>query len=212
MNYFLKAFEKKNSIYIFKYLILSIAIVIFIEGISFFLNLEEPKSSKIEERFFSNLIWSCIGAIFFSPLLEEVAFRLPLQKTKYFVISIVTCFIFLLSSNFFYHQVTIALFIVMILVNQFENKFCPRLTKVLLVSFSIMSFVIIHFDNYDIEELKLLKHLEIVFLFMPQFVISIILTKVRLETSFANTIIIHSLYNLIILTLAFFLTINTFYY
>jgi hypothetical protein len=143
-----------------------------------------------------------LGAVFFSPVLEEVAFRLPLQKTKYFVISIVTCFIFLLSSKSFYRQVIIAFFIVMILVNQFESKFFSRLIKVLLVSFSIMSFVIMHFDNYHIEELNLLNYLEIVFLFMPQFIMGIILTKVRLETCFLNTVIIHSLYNLLILTLA----------
>lgn len=204
MNYLLKTFTKKNIIYILKYLALCITIIVFIEIVSFFLNLEEPKSSKIEERFFTNLIWSCIGAIFLSPLLEEVAFRLSLQKTKYFIISIVACFVFLLSSKSVYHQIIITLFIVIILVTQFENKFYPQLTKALLVSFSIMSFVIIHFANYNREELNLLNHLELVFLFMPQFIISIILTKVRLETCFLNTLIIHSLYNLIILTMAIF--------
>lgn len=67
-----------------------------------------------------------------------------------------------------------------------------------------MSFVMIHFDNYNEEELNHLNHLELVFLFMPQLIFSIILTKVRLETCFLNTLIIHSLYNLIILTLALF--------
>lgn len=198
-------FDKKSIFYILKYLSIAVFTVLIVELLKYGFDISEPKSSKIEERFFNNLIWSCIGAAFFSPLLEEVAFRLPLQKTKYFVISIVTCFTFLLSLKFFYYQVIIALFIVMILVNQFENKFCLRLTRVLLISFSIMSFVIIHFDNYDIEELDLLNYLEIVFLFMPQFIISIILTKVRLETCFLNTIIIHSLYNLIILILALFI-------
>ncbi|OXG01555.1 hypothetical protein BC749_10487 [Flavobacterium araucananum] len=135
MNSFLKTFGKKNIIYIFKYLVLSIGIVLFIESISFFLNLEEPKGSKIEERFINNLIWSSIGAIFFSPLLEELAFRLSLKKSKYFVISIVICFVFLLSSKFIYHQIIISLFIVMILVNQFENIIYHGLTKVLLVFF-----------------------------------------------------------------------------
>lgn len=204
MNYFLKTFEKQNVIYIFKYLALSIAIVGFIEILSFSLNLEEPKSSKIEERFFDNLIWNCIGAVLLSPLLEETAFRLSLKRSKYFVISIFACLVFLLSSQSVYDQIIITLFIVMILVNQFENKFYPQLTKLLLVSFSIMSFVIIHFANYNREELNILSHLELVFLFMPQFIVSIILTKVRLETYFLNTVIIHSLYNLTILTLALF--------
>lgn len=204
MHYFLKTFEKKNIIYIFKYLALSIATVVFIEIMSFFLNLEEPKSSKIEERFFDNLIWSCIGAVLLSPLLEEAAFRLSLKRSKYFIISILACLVFLLSSQSVYCRIIITLFIVMILVNQFVNNFYPQLIKFLLVSFSIIGFVIIHFANYKREELNLLNHLEIVCLFMPQFIISIILTRVRLETCFLNSVIIHSLYNLIILTLALF--------
>lgn len=203
MNYLLKTFEKQNIIYIFKYLVLSIAIVVFIKILSFSLNLEEPKNSKIEERFFDNLIWSCIGAILLSPLLEEAAFRLSLKRNKNFIISILACLVFLLSSQSVYHQIIITLFIIMILVNQFVNNFYPQLTKLLLVSFSIIGFVIIHFANYKTEELNLLNDLEIVFLFMPQFIISIILAKVRLETCFLNSVIIHSLYNLIILTLAF---------
>lgn len=202
MNYFLTAFQKKNIIYILKYVLLCIVIVLFIEGIKLLLDLEESINNKLEESFFNNLNWSCFGAVFLSPLLEEIAFRLSLRRNMYFVASIIICLIFLLSSRYIYTQVSCTVFIILVLVNQFKKNFSPRLIEILLICFSVMSFVTVHFDNYDKVELDLLNPFAIVLLFIPQFVLCIILTKVRLQTCFINSLIIHSLYNLIILTFA----------
>lgn len=145
------------------------------------------------------LLWSCF---FFSPLLEETAFRLSLRRNVYFSASIITCLVFLLSSTYIYTQVSCILFILLILVNQYKKNFSHRLIEILLICFSVISFVLIHFDNYDKGELNSLNTFEIGLLFMHQFILCIILTKVRLETCFINSLIIHSLYNLIILTFA----------
>lgn len=196
--------QKKNILYIIRYLVISISIVLFIEGIKFFFKLEEPIHNKIEDNFYNNLFWNCLGVVLFSPLLEELAFRLSLKTNRYYLISVIASFIFLLSSKFILTQVICAFFIVIILINQFENKFLQPLVKSLLVIFSLLSFVLMHFDNYDKQELGVLSPFEAIFLFMPQLILGIILTKIRMETYFMNALIFHSIYNLIILTLALF--------
>lgn len=202
MNCFLTVFQKKNSIYILKYVLLCTVIVLLIEGMKVLLDFEQVISNKLEESCFNNLIWSCFGAVFFSPLLEETAFRLSLRRNVYFPASIIICLVFLLSSTYIYTQVSWILFMLLILVNQYKKNFSHRLIEILLICFSVISFVLIHFDNYDKRELHSLNPFEIVLLFMHQFILCIILTKVRLETCFINSLIIHSLYNLIILTFA----------
>ena len=63
-----------------------------------------------------------------------------------------------------------------------------------------MAFVSVHFDNY---ELNILRIVDIVILFLPQFVLALILTKIRVQTCFRNSIIFHSVYNIIVLLFAF---------
>jgi hypothetical protein len=197
-------FEKKNIFYILKYLSVVVIVGIVTEILRFILSIDEPTSSKVEESFLKNMFWGSIGIVLVGPLLEEVVFRLPLKKNSYYIISITLCLFLFLSSSLFFLRIICLLYIGAILLYQFGKKSPTSLTKNIITILSIVAFVSLHFANYQEEQLNSLTFFSKIFLFIPQLVVGLILTAVRLKTFFLNTVIIHSLYNLIILTLALF--------
>ena len=106
----------------------------------------------------------------------------------------------MLSSKFILTQVICSLFIGSLILYQFNVKI--YLTRFILIVLSVLAFVFAHFDNYNENELKILGNLDFVMLFIPQFILALILTKIRLQTGFLNSVIFHSLYNFFILSLA----------
>lgn len=173
-----------------------------IEMLRVTLNINEPTSSKVEESFFRNMFWGSIGIVLVAPILEEIAFRLPLKKNSYYLISITFCFLFFLSASFVFLKVICFIYIVAVLAYQVSKKLSVGITKSIMIILSITTFVSLHFDNYQGEQLNSLNVFSKIFLFLPQLIIGFILVKVRLKTLFLNAVIIHSLYNLIILTFA----------
>ena len=125
---------------------------------------------------------------------------MPLKKNNYFWISILFSLVFLLSSNFTIVKIICLLFGASIIIYQFFDKFI--LPHYILIVFSIITFVSIHFGNYAKNEFQVLSLIDLIFLFLPQFFIAIILTKIRIQTSLFNSIIFHSIYNFIILLFA----------
>jgi len=205
MNNYSDFFNKKNVFYIFKYSFIAVFVALVVEISKFFFDIEEPKSAKIEEVFFSNIIRSSISIVLISPILEEITFRLPIKKSNYYATSIILCLFFLASSSFIFVKTICLLFTGVVLVYQRSELSYTNLLKNVIIVLSMLTFVVIHFDNYEIEQLKALNSVSLVILFIPQLVICMILTKVRLETCLLNCIVIHSLYNLLIVTLGFFL-------
>jgi hypothetical protein len=190
--------NKKNAIYIFRHLILAITFVLLIELLKYVFNVVEPEVSVLKENFLENFACSFFGVVAISPILEEVVFRLPLKKNNYYWVSIIFSLLFFLTSKYIVTQIMCLLFVGSIIVYQFYDKI--NLFRHILIILSIMAFVSVHFDNY---ELNIFRIVDIVILFLPQFVLSLILTKIRVQTCFRNSIIFHSLYNLIVLLFAF---------
>ena len=190
--------DKKNVIYIFRHLILAITFVLLIELLKCVFNVVEPEASAIKEKFLGNFVWSFIGVVAISPILEEVVFRLSLKKSNYYWVSILFSFLFFLMSKYIVTQIMCFLFVGSIIIYQFYDKI--NLIRYILIIMSIMAFVSVHFDNY---ELNILRIVDIVILFLPQFVLALILTKIRVQTCFRNSIIFHSVYNIIVLLFAF---------
>lgn len=192
--------DKKNSFYLLKHLLVGLIVVSVVEIIKYNLNFIEPESNRLKDEFMSNIIFSLVAVLFLSPVIEELVFRLPLKKDAYFVISIVTSFIFFLSSNFLFIKIIIGIFIAFIIVYQFYRD--SIILKRVLISMSIIAFTIVHFDNFNSNLLNNIGLFNLIILFSPQFFLAILLTKIRLETRFINAVIFHSLYNLTILSLS----------
>ncbi|WP_427871524.1 CPBP family glutamic-type intramembrane protease [Flavobacterium sp. MMS24-S5] len=199
-------FEKKNIFYILKCLSVVVIVGIVTEILKFILSIDEPTSSKVEESFFKNIFLGSIGIVLIAPILEEIVFRLPLKKNNHYLSSITLCVFLFLSASLFFLRIMCLLYIGAILLYQFDKKLVMPdcLTKNIIIVLSIVTFVSLHFANYQEEQLNSLPVFSKIFLFLPQLVVGLILTAVRLKTFFLNAVIIHSLYNLIILTLALF--------
>lgn len=200
MIYKSKVLSKKNIVYLFRYLVLAIVFILGIELMRYLLDIKDPDSNKIKDAFLSNFGWSLFGAIIFSPIVEEVSFRLSLKRNNYYWLSIVFCLVFLFSTNFIVTKIICLLYIGITILHQFNNK--PSLIKNGIIVLSVFAFLCVHFDNYNMNELRTLSSLSVITLFLPQFMIALIITKIRLQTCFLNSIIFHSLYNFFILSLA----------
>jgi membrane protease YdiL (CAAX protease family) len=166
----------------------------------YLLDIKDPESNKLKDAFLSNFAFAFFSAVIISPIVEEVGFRLSLKRNKYYWLSIVFCLVFLLSTNFIVTKIICLLYIGMTILHQFNNK--TNLIKNGTIVLSVLAFLCAHFDNYNENELKTLGSLSVIILFLPQFMIALIITRIRLQTCFLNSIIFHSLYNFFILSLA----------
>ena len=193
-------FDKNNVFYFLRHLAVMISFVVIIEVLKYLFNIVDPINNKLKDEFLLNFVWSSFGVIIISPIFEEIIFRLPLKKNNYFWVSIVFSLVFLLSSNFTIVKIICLLFVVSIIMYQFFDKFI--LLHYILIVFSVITFVFVHFGNYDRNEFNVMRLVDLIFLFLPQFFIALVLTKIRLQTSLLNSIIFHSIYNFIILLFA----------
>ena len=99
----------KNGVYIFKHLVLAIILVSGVELLKNCLNVVEPDSNRLRDEFMSNFIFSFFGAIFFSPIIEELLFRLSLRKGDFYIISLFASTIFLITSNFMFVKIIVTI-------------------------------------------------------------------------------------------------------
>ena len=197
--------KTKNLFYLFKHLLYALVFVSVVELIKYHLNIVEPDNNKLKEEFMSNFIFSFFVAICLSPIIEELVFRLPLIKGDYFIISIVLSFIFLTTSSYIFVKIILSLFVALFVFYQFYNH--SNTLQCILIITSILAFVIIHFDNFNKKDLENYGLINTIFLFLPQFFLAILITKIRMETTFINAVVFHSFYNLTILSFALFFNI-----
>lgn len=197
--------KTKNLFYLFKHLLYALVFVSVVELIKYHLNIVEPDNNKLKEEFMSNFIFSFFVAICLSPIIEELVFRLPLIKGDYFIISIVLSFIFLTTSSYIFVKIILSLFVALFIFYQFYNH--SNTLQCILIITSILAFVIIHFDNFNTKDLENYGLINTIFLFLPQFFLAILITKIRMETTFINAVVFHSFYNLTILSFALFFNI-----
>ncbi|MDN3675513.1 CPBP family glutamic-type intramembrane protease [Flavobacterium branchiarum] len=200
MIYKSEVLSKKNIAYLFIYLILALVFILGIELVRYLLDIKDPDSNKLKDAFLSNFTFAFFSAVILSPIIEEVGFRLSLKRNKHYWLSIVFCLVFLLSTNFMVTKIICLLYIGITILHQFNNK--TNLIKDIAIVLSVLTFLCVHFDNYNENELRALGSLDLLMLFLPQFVIGLIITKIRLQTCFLNSIIFHSFYNFFILSLA----------
>lgn len=200
MIYKSEVLSKKNIAYLFIYLILALVFILGIELVRYLLDIKDPDSNKLKDAFLSNFTFAFFSAVILSPIIEEVGFRLSLKRNKHYWLSIVFCLVFLLSTNFMVTKIICLLYIGITILYQFNNK--TNLIKDIAIVLSVLTFLCVHFDNYNENELRALGSLDLIMLFLPQFVIGLIITKIRLQTCFLNSIIFHSFYNFFILSLA----------
>ena len=193
-----KVFSKGNCNYLLKHLFVTIFLVSLIEILKKHLKFSEPSHIIGDENvdFFLILI-----LVIIFPLIEEIAFRLPIKKNNFFWLSILFCMIFLLTSKFIFIKLLLLIFIVLILINQFLKK--NNLFVNSTIFFSALCFLVIHFDNYDKQKLLIMTQIDFFLLFFPQLLIAFIFTKVRIQTFFVNAVLLHIAYNFIILMLSF---------
>lgn len=157
---------------------------------------------KINVTVFQTLSWSVLPLFLkvnlFAPVLEELAFRLPLfqNQTKlligaiflFFVVPLTfkggfasqSCLIILSIGTFYY---------VFLLFFQFRNK-------LLTIYFSSLIFGLAHLVNYPL--LSLDNIIPTLFDIIPQMICGILLAKLRLSRGLLYSIYFHIIINLII--------------
>jgi hypothetical protein len=197
--------KTKNLVYLFKHLLYALVFVSVVELLKNYLNVVEPDNNKLKEEFLSNFIFSFFVAICLSPIIEELVFRLPLIKGDYFIISIILSFIFLTTSSYIFVKIILSLFVGLFIFYQFYTH--SNTLRYILIITSILAFVLIHFDNFNAKDLESYGLINTIILFLPQFFLAILITKIRMETTFINAVVFHSFYNLTILSFALFFNI-----
>lgn len=193
-----KVFSKNNIIYLLKHLLVAIFLVSLIEILKKYLKFTEPSHIIGDENIDFFLI---IVLVIIFPVIEEIAFRLSIKKNNFFWLSILFCLLFLLTSKFIIIKLLLLIFIVLILINQFLKK--NNLVVNSTIFLSALCFWLVHFDNYDKQKLLIMTPIDFFLLFFPQLLLAFILTKVRIQTFFANAVLLHIAYNFIILMLSF---------
>jgi hypothetical protein len=196
----LNILNSKNIFYILINLIIAIVFIIILEILKYIFKIDEPDSNSIKEEFRTNTFISVFSIVVISPIIEELTFRLPLKKNEIFPFSTFFCLFFLFSTDFLIVKILIFIFLLLVLIYQ-NVKYEVWKLRILII-ISIVTFISIHFDNFTKDNIYNLDLIELFFLFSPHLFLSIILTKIRMETGIINAIIFHSLYNIIILILA----------
>ena len=186
-----------------RYLFILILGVIFLEIIQQTFSLNSNPSLKLISAFEKRRFEMIIEAILFAPLIEELIFRLPIKKTNLFLISIFLSLI--LISNFnttigIIVCVSIGLFNLIILIYQVISKNDKFIEYFYIISIGV--FTISHLNNYSAVELDSKSYVELMILFLPQLLLGIFCTIIRVKSNIWYSVLLHSLYNGILITFA----------
>ncbi|MFP3594539.1 hypothetical protein [Chryseobacterium sp. SIMBA_038] len=182
----------------------------------YFVNIPMEGVSGDDETSLYFILVACL----LSPLIEEIAFRLPLLFSNInfsFSATIISFFIvnrfFHLDDHFdvqhyFILRVIISClfgFLVWLIVRKyhiiFENFYNKRL-EVIVYSYSLL-FAFMHIANYDMESANYL--LFSIFIMLPHFISAFILSFVRLNYGFSYALFLHILNNMIPLIIICFI-------
>lgn len=167
-----------------------------------FLNLRDFDNS-LESGFDQSPVFYTFFALLIAPLWEEFLFRLPFRNSKYVWVSIVLGFVFVLGLKEFFLQMLILLYVVMIIITHFKEF---PIVRVLIIVLSCLAFGLIHLNNYEKSAIEMMNSIEIFAAFICQFVLGCVLTYVRLNHSFRDSIIYHSVFNGVFIALGFSFT------
>lgn len=178
--------------------IIVLSLVIIIEYIERNYNIELPKSELKKYEPFTIILLAGILA----PVVEEVMFRYPLVKGKYTYIAlgISSIFIYFMSNTIF---ITIS-FLILNILTFVKYYFCRirKLPYYLLIIYSSL-FILVHIENYNLQELFKQPFVTLLSLFSAQIILSIALVYIRLKAKrFYPVVLFHAMYNFSIIILS----------
>jgi membrane protease YdiL (CAAX protease family) len=192
--------NKNDVVFVLRHSFLMISTILLIELLKNIFNYNESSVSIIEEEFKKNFFFTTIGVLIFAPIIEELIFRVPLKKNSLVWYSVVFISIYIFSSNLLIIKILCLIYVLSIILYQYYDK--SKLILYLIMILSTISFVAIHIDNYDITAIEHFTVYNYIVLFLPQFFLSVVLIKVRMQKNVLSAVLTHSLYNSVMLLLA----------
>lgn len=180
--------------------VLTLIIVCIIEYIERTLNIQYP-NNELKEYEYSPLVLIIFTGII-APIIEEFMFRYPIKKGNLIYPSLIisSIIIFVTSKSFYISISYLILNIITFFLYYLKNN---KTIPLYLIFPYYLLFIIIHFENYNIEELFSLSYGAILLLLSSQIVLSTALTYIRIKSNrFFPVILFHSMYNLSIITLS----------
>lgn len=179
--------------------VLTLIIVCIIEYIERTLNIQYP-NNELKEYEYSPLVLIIFTGII-APIIEEFMFRYPIKKGNLIYPSLIisSIIVFVTSKSFYISISYLILNIITFFLYYLKNN---KTIPLYLIFPYYLLFIIIHFENYNIEELFSLSYGAILLLLSSQIVLSTALTYIRIKSNrFFPVILFHSMYNLSIITL-----------
>jgi len=172
-----------------KYLIFSLSISL----LHFFLDDVLISNEKVNfdyKKINENLIVYSFLIIIIFPVIEELAFRLPLKHNSLLWLSgsIILVYIVLLEHSFF--KIVLIFYLSILILHKFKRS---KFWTMLVTMISILSFTLIHLSNYN--SLNEIKVYELIYILIPQGVVGILATRIRLLYNTLCSIIYHTAYN-----------------
>jgi membrane protease YdiL (CAAX protease family) len=192
--------NKNDVLFVLRNSFLMISTILLVELLKSIFNYKESSVSILEEEFKKNFFFTTVGVLIIAPIIEELIFRAPLRKNGLIWCSVVFSSIYVFSSNLLIINILCLVYVVSIIFYQYYSK--SKLLLYLLMLLSTLSFVAIHIDNYDITTIEHFTVYDYIILFLPQFFLSVVLIKVRMQKNVLSAILTHSLYNSAMLLLA----------
>lgn len=180
--------------------VLTLIIVCIIEYIERTLNIQYP-NNELKEYEYSPLVLIIFTGII-APIIEEFMFRYPIKKGNLIYPSLIisSIIVFVTSKSFYISISYLILNIITFFLYYLKNN---KTIPLYLIFPYYLLFIIIHFENYNIEELFSLSYGAILLLLSSQIVLSTALTYIRIKSNrFFPVILFHSMYNLSIITLS----------
>ncbi len=188
---------KKKVIVLVVTLIANIIVLGILDLIENYLNLNKPKIEN-KENILDNIAFYSIFFILIAPILEEVLYRLPLKRNKYYLLSLLVGFIYIIVFDLLILKIALGIYLLCVIYLIFSKRKVPILFAIV----SIFVFVLSHVGNYSSTDIKIMSFLGLIFLFAPQLILGIITTLFRKYFSFKYSLIYHTIYNLTIILLA----------
>lgn len=188
--------KKKGGYFIFLFLILNISILLLMEAIKYIWGIDNNEITlKNEKEISENIFFYSILVVLIAPTMEEILFRLPLKKTSAIYMTFIIGGLYL----FIYKESLINILLVAYLIGVAYYTYVKKESvsvKRFIIGVSILTFVCSHISNYEVSTLISSKAINLIFLFMPQFIVALITTHLRLKFSFIHSLVYHSLYNM----------------
>lgn len=189
--------KKSKLLTIFFILTTNILLLFLIQNLESHLKLQKPEIIN-KEDILDNISFYAIFFIIIAPLFEEFIFRYPIRQSKARIISLVLCVLAILIFTLTLIKIMLCVYFLMVLyVIIYKKKFSN-----LMIVFSIILFVGTHLGNYDYDQILSSTSLEMIFLFIPQLILGVVVTGVRIKYSFLYSLTYHAIYNASILILA----------